>query len=113
HTFDTHLWYGARTFVGDHDAQVQPGDLQVYKAGFFLANDNLPPGDLNESGAGPYLEFGGATSYRAGDYQLNGPAIVNITRWAGSQPYGDTNSNYTYALSDLAGAYTTPLNRAQ
>lgn len=112
-TCDTHVWYGARTFIESHDSQVQPGDLQVWKCGMFLSNDDWPAGDMNNVDTGPYLEFGGAPSYRSNNTLGNGPAIVNITRWAGTPPYGDANSTYAYALSDLAGAYTTPLTRAQ
>ncbi len=113
-TSDTHVWYGSKTLgPSDHETVPQAGDLQVWKAGnYLLGNDNTPTTDFNESVAGPYLEFGGATSYRGGIGSGNGPAVAVITRWAGTQPYGDANSNYVYALSDLAGAYTTTLTRA-
>lgn len=107
-----HIWYGARAFVGDHDQQVQPGDLQLYCGGaMFLSNDNIPPGDMNSTLTGPYIQFGPTTSYR-GSYDTDGPATPEITKWAGSVPFGDPNSVYTCAKSTLDGAYAVSITRA-
>lgn len=117
---DTHLWFRASPFIGDHDVR-QPGDLQLYKAGWLLANDIVVSGDgPNESiqpatTHEPILELTGANTLKPGygTIGVSGAALANITKWSGSNPYGDSSSRYACALSTVAGAYTTTLTRAE
>lgn len=107
-TCDTNLWFGALTFIADHTNYPQPGDLQIWKCGAFLGNDQIPNGYAPAGTPdGPYLKFGATYTMKAG-YDTNGPAVSPITRWAGTAPYGDPASNYLYAMTDVSGAYASP-----
>jgi hypothetical protein len=121
----TDLLFESRTYLLDHDAP-NPGNLQVYKAGFLLGNDAQPVGSAPRGGielTGFAPEFQGLSITR--NWGLDrfgdgtGPAITTPLRWAsanhGSWPvgYGDQASNYMYVASELKNNYTTAYNRAQ
>jgi len=122
---DTFLFFQARNYFGDHDL-AQPGQIQLYKAGFLLATDSLPPGigranngaNLSFSSAGSTIEFNGGDTFKRGE-TYNEVSTANILRWASANhgswdaAYGDQNSNYVYALADFTGAYQTTYTRVQ
>jgi len=122
---DTFLFFQARNYFGDHDL-AQPGQIQLYKAGFLLATDSLPPGigrannggNLSFSTAGSTIEFNGGDTFKRGE-TYNEVSAANIIRWASAnhgswdEAYGDQNSNYVYALADFTGAYQTAYRRVQ
>ena len=120
----TQVFFDARSFVGDHDAQ-EMGSLRIYKVGHLLNMDNNPPGngieqsDTTTIDTVPRLGGRTATQSMQGPPTTNNPAASNITRWASAShgtwdmSYGDANSRYAYAMADLTGAYLNPPNRAQ
>ena len=122
---DTFLFYQARNFFGDHDVP-QPGQIQLYKAGFLLATDSVYPGqaqdnigaNLDFSKCGSTIEFSGANTFNRGEY-YNEISTGGTVRWASANhgawatAYGDQNSNYVYSLADLTGDYRTRYNRVQ
>jgi len=120
----TYLYYGSRVFAGDHDAP-QNGTMLVYKVGELLATDFNPPNDeyasngSDQTAMGFMLQLGGSSR----TLNINPSGTLGgyspIIRWAsanhGSWPsaYGDQNSNYAYACSDLSGVYTVASNYIQ
>jgi len=112
---DTHLFYQSRGFFADHD-NPQAGDIELWKAGPLLASDAVPPdghGTVDSTVGDSALQFTGANTFLGG---YSSPLMAFISRWAsanhGSWPgnYGDRNSSYVYAMSDLTGAYATAYN---
>lgn len=103
----THWWINSMSLGLDHQGRVQP-DKQLWKCGMFLDNDDLPPG--NGVSNGSWVEFDGADHFKAND-PLNDPALVNITRYSGTLPYGDPNSQYMCGVRNDAGAYTITQTR--
>ena len=118
---DTHVLFEARGYWGGHDTP-EVGSLRIYKVGALLDSDSLPAGagieTFDTTKLDTAIEFGGANTILGGQY-TNQPAIANIVRWgsgnhgAWDSAYGDQNSKYVYALSDLSGAYQTHYNRVQ
>jgi hypothetical protein len=124
---DTLLLLQARGFAGDHD-EPEPGSVQLYKAGFLLANDTFPVG-ASDNDPVTNNQFDATKNDVAFEFQGKNTIkqslvpgqteTANIIRWAsanhGTWPtaYGDQNSRFAYALIDLSGAYTTTYNRVQ
>jgi hypothetical protein len=120
---DTFLYYGSRMYYYDHDTP-QNGTMLLYKAGELLATDFNPPNDeyasdsSDQTTTGFMLQLGGSNATVALRNGLQG-GYSPIIRWAsanhGSWPsaYGDQNSNYMYACSDLSGVYTVAANYIQ
>jgi hypothetical protein len=123
---DSLLYFGARTyFVLDHDIPEQ-GTVRLYKVGELLNTDFNPPGAANtpqdETEIGDAIQFGGSSASLFGkgnQYGLNAVGSAPIIRWASANhgandpEYGDQDSKYAYACSDLSGAYTNTFNHAQ
>jgi hypothetical protein len=124
-TTATQVYFGGRTFIGDHDVQ-EPGTLRVYKTGHLLNSDQNPPGSgveqTDTSTIDTVPRIGGIGTQQAmytGLQSGTGAATANITRWAAASHggwdsgYGDAGSRYSCAMVDMAGAYKTAYNRVQ
>lgn len=122
---DTHLFLYYGTYVNDHGT-VQPAMSQLYKTGFLLASDLMPPG----AEYGPPTQYPQDSLLHVSDAYTFAPFYFesgtssyanysDIANWSsansGSWPtaYGDQNSRYACAMGDLSKAYTVTLNYAQ
>jgi hypothetical protein len=120
----THVYFGARAFVGDHDVQ-EMGTLRIYKVGALLNSDTNPPGSgtaqFDSTAYDTVPRIGGIINPNAmhGPPLDHTPASSNITRWASANrgtwdtSYGDANSRYAYAMADFTRAYRNTYNRVQ
>jgi hypothetical protein len=123
------LWYLSSSFFDqDHDFPHQ-GSLRYYRVGELLYDDISPPGSGSSTGpdediVGSMLQIGaGGTNYALPfpNYQsaVAGSGAAPIIRWSSANAgglgpnYGDQNSNYVCATSDLTGVYTVAFNYAQ
>jgi hypothetical protein len=114
---DSHVHLQARTYHSDHDL-AQAGTLDIYKTGFLLQNFNIPPGALQQSDitnlhdVGGIIELGSTNNLHGGVYIGDETlAVSSMDRWAGTKPFGDSSSKYAYAMANVAGMYSVPVNR--
>ncbi len=106
----TMIWVNAQMFAGDHAGpNVQP-DYQISKCGILKGDDNLPSENQPTPGTGPWVQFDGADHFKLGSV-LSDPAILTITRFTGTAPFGDPNSQIACGTRDDSGAYTITQTR--
>ena len=115
----TYLQYMSRTYYYEHDVP-QNGALYLYRAGELLGPDNWPIGQAqgpttDQTSQGMMLQVGPDNSTVVGAQYVQG-GYSPIIRWSSANhgswasAYGDQNSNYMCATSDLSGVYSTPSN---
>lgn len=126
----TFMYFGARTFWGDHDTQ-ENGTVRITATGELVMTDFYPlggqaaTGNPDETTMGDILQFGGSKSLLNGIFTQSSAisgtataAMTPITRWASSNhgsfdsAYGDQNSKSAYVCSELSPAYLTPMLHA-
>jgi PKD repeat protein len=92
----------------DHDAAVQPGHYQIFKnnEGLLRWDAGDSDGTVYQGPASNTIALGSDTNWTSGgpNWQFG---YAKIARWAGSDPSGDPNNNYTYAMMDLNPSGTT------
>jgi hypothetical protein len=109
----------SRTYYYEHDVP-QNGALYLYRAGELLGPDNWPIGQAqgpttDQTSQGMMLQVGPDNSTVVGAQYVQG-GYSPIIRWSSANhgswasAYGDQNSNYMCATSDLSGVYSTPSN---
>lgn len=99
--------FSADFYSNDHTTPVQAGELQIIKNSYLLGGDAQSNSAENyysaQTGQNSIPEFGGSNSTERTenvDY-----FDTTILRWAGTDPTGDPNNNYTYALLELVCNY--------
>jgi len=106
---------GGFRYVGaDHAANEDWGHYQISKNDAYLLYYDNVSSAINPGDAMNAIALGSDTNWGTPDNTGEGYVMgwSKITRWAGSDPYGDSGNNYTYALIDMnpagtLGAYTT------
>ena len=103
--------YQSRTYALDHDA-VYSGMLNYYDAGEIIDTDQNPPGNgsegyMDNTAQGGMIQYSGLKSFQSQSTLVGSPIIMwafgNHGGWTTN--YGDQNSQYVLACSDLSGAY--------
>ena len=85
------------------DAPCSVGDYRIYKYGYLLGNGNDGNGGLGGSGDN-VIQLGVSGSNFASN------AYAPITRWALTNPTGDSQSRYAYWMVDLSNIYVPGVN---
>ena len=115
----TQVWMSA-AYAGteeDRSGGGQYGAYHIYRNGYLLAGSGA--GSANAAAAtgsaratcsacstlasDEVIEIGGADNWQPSASSAN--VSANFTRWAGTDPSGDSQSRYTYALIDVTPTY--------
>jgi hypothetical protein len=116
-TSDTLLYIDAHGDTEDghggyHGNYYCPGCIGLYRNQALLrGNDQAPAGSLTPTGSQDdnLIEIGGtADNYPGGRNCTLAMSIPFVSRWAGTNPTGDSSGRYAYAMVDLTNTYCSP-----
>jgi hypothetical protein len=100
--FDT-----ADFYADDHTRAGEAGEVQIVKNSYLLGGDSQGNNSYAVfPGTAETPEFGGSNaSLRQENVDF---FDTQVLRWAGADPTGDPNNNYTYALAELVCTFRVP-----